>query len=108
MQRFSFTNTHKSFSTQIQRAALSPFIPQPVFMFGIALTQVPDLVLGFVEIQEVFMDPPLRLVQVPLDDFPSLQCFDHTTQLVIVCELAEDTLNPTVYVTTKDVKYWSQ
>ena len=36
-------------------------------MLGIAPTQVPDLALGFVELHEVGMGPPLNSVQVPLD-----------------------------------------
>ncbi|PKU46776.1 hypothetical protein llap_2935 [Limosa lapponica baueri] len=40
------------------RAALQPFSAQPVFVPGIALTQVQDLALGLVELHEVHMGPP--------------------------------------------------
>ena len=49
------------------RAALNPFIPQPVMIPGVALTQVQDLALGLVEPPEVHMGPLLQLVPVPLD-----------------------------------------
>ncbi|NXH84260.1 F120B protein, partial [Edolisoma coerulescens] len=49
------------------RAALNPFSTQPVFVLRIALTQVRDLVLGPVEIDEVCTGPPLKPVPIPLD-----------------------------------------
>ena len=44
------------------------------------------------------MGPLLKLVQVPLDGIPSLRRVNRTTQLGVVCKLAEDALDPTVYV----------
>ncbi|KAK4818354.1 hypothetical protein QYF61_011451 [Mycteria americana] len=79
------------------RAALNPFIPKPVLILRVTPTQVQDLALGVVEPHEV-----------PLDGIPSLQCIDHTTQLGVVCRLAEGALDPTVYVIDEDIKqYWS-
>jgi len=49
------------------RAALNPFIPQPVLIVGVALTQVQDLALGLVEPREVHTGPLLELVWVPVD-----------------------------------------
>lgn len=60
------------------RAALNPLIALPVFMVGIALTQAQGLIFGLVEPHEVFIGPPLKPVQVPLDDIPSLQHVDCT------------------------------
>jgi len=54
----------------LSRAALNPFIPQPVW---IAPTQVQDPALGLIEPHEVHMGPLLELVQVPLDGSPSPQ-----------------------------------
>ena len=51
----------------LHRAALNAFIPQPVFVLGIAPTEVQDLALGLVEPREVHMASLLELVQVPLD-----------------------------------------
>ncbi|NWW64128.1 F120B protein, partial [Ifrita kowaldi] len=48
-------------------SALNPFSIQPVFVHRIAPTQVQDLVLGPVEIDEVCTGPPLKPVQIPLD-----------------------------------------
>ncbi|KAK4827897.1 hypothetical protein QYF61_022320 [Mycteria americana] len=60
------------------RAALNPFIPQP-------------------------------LVQVPLHGIPSLRHVNRTTQLGVICRLAEGALDPTAYVIDEDTKqYWSQ
>ncbi|KAK4830856.1 hypothetical protein QYF61_013785 [Mycteria americana] len=91
------------------RAALNPFIPQPVLIPGIAPTQVQDLALGLVEPHEVHTGPLLQLVQVPLDGIPSLRHVNCTTQLGVTCKLAEGALSPTGYVIDEDIKqYWSQ
>ena len=55
------------------------------------------------------MGPFLKLVQVPLDGIPSFCCINCTTQLSVICKLAEGALDPIIYVTDKDIKqYWSQ
>ncbi|KAK4807441.1 hypothetical protein QYF61_001992 [Mycteria americana] len=51
------------------------------------------------------MGPLLQLVQVPLDGILSLRHVNHTTQLGIICKLAEDALDPTVYVVDEDIKH---
>ncbi|NXT99734.1 F120B protein, partial [Buphagus erythrorhynchus] len=57
---------------QLSQPVFNPFSIQPVFVVRIALTQVQDLVLGPVEIDEVCTGPPLKPVQIPLDgSFPS-------------------------------------
>ena len=43
------------------------------------------------------MGPLLQPVQVPLDGFPSFQCIDCTTQLGVICKLAEGALDA-IYV----------
>ncbi|KAK4806259.1 LOW QUALITY PROTEIN: hypothetical protein QYF61_013403 [Mycteria americana] len=89
------------------RAALDHIIPQPVLELRIAPTQ--DLALGLVELHEVHTGPLLQLVQVPLDDIPSFWCVNCTTQLGVICKLAEGALNPTVYVVDEDIgQHWSQ
>jgi len=65
----SFINQHSQIL--LLRAALKPFSTQPVYVLGIALTQVQDLALGLVELHEVGMDPHLKPVQVPLDSILS-------------------------------------
>ena len=57
-----------------------------------------DIALALVELQETYTGPPLKPVEVPLDGMLSLQCVDHTTQLRVICKLAEGALNPTVHV----------
>ena len=51
------------------------------FMFGIAPTDVQHLVLGLLELHEIFTNPPLKPFHIPQDGFPSLQPVDYTTQL---------------------------
>ena len=50
------------------------------------------------------MDLLLQPVQVPLDGFPSFLRIDCTTQLGVICKLAEGALHATVCVTDEDVE----
>jgi len=77
------------------RAAFKHFIPQPVLILGIAPTQVQDLASGLVAPQEIHTGPLLKLVQVPLDGIPSFWCVNCTTQLAVICKLAEGALDLT-------------
>ncbi|KAK4828525.1 hypothetical protein QYF61_026947 [Mycteria americana] len=83
------------------RAALNPFIPQPVLILGVAHTQVQDLALG-----------PVELMRFTWAHFLSLSRPLHancTIQLGVVSKLVEGALDPTVYVIDEDIKqYWSQ
>ncbi|KAK4826501.1 hypothetical protein QYF61_009574 [Mycteria americana] len=97
------------------RAALNPLIPQPlsipssrspILIAGVAPAQVQDPALGLFEPHGVPMGPLLELVQVPLDGIPSLRHVNHTTQLGVVCKLAEGALNPTVHVIDEDIKQY--
>ncbi|KAK4824285.1 hypothetical protein QYF61_012845 [Mycteria americana] len=97
------------FVHQYRRAALNPFIPQPVLIPGIALTQVQDPALGLVEPHEAHIVPLLQLVQVPLDDIPSFWRVNCTTQLGVICKLAEGALNLAVNVIDENIEqHWSQ
>ncbi|TRZ10445.1 hypothetical protein HGM15179_016662 [Zosterops borbonicus] len=51
------------------RASLNIF---PVFVLGIALIQMQNLILGLAELHEIDTDPPLKPDKVPLDDIESL------------------------------------
>jgi len=53
---------------------------------------VQDLALGLVEPHEVHVGPLLQLVQVPLDGILSFWCVIYTTQLGVICKLAEGAL----------------
>jgi len=66
----------------LSRTALNPFIPQPLVILRVALTQVQDLALGLVEPQEVHMGPLLKLVQVPVDGILSVRCVNGPLSLV--------------------------
>jgi len=68
-------------------ADLNPFIPQPVFVVGDALTQTQDLSLH--------TGLPLQLVQVPLGAILSLGHVSCTTQFSVICKLAEGALDLT-------------
>ena len=65
--------------------------------------QVQDLVLGYVEPHEVLLGPLLKPVQVS-GWHPVPGCTDYTTQLGVICKLAEDGLSPTVGVIDEDTK----
>jgi len=87
------------------RAALNPFCTQPVFVLGLASTDVQEFALGLVELDEVHT--PLQPVKVPVDGIPSLQRVDHLTQLGVIGKLGEGALNPAI--SDRDVKQrWSQ
>ena len=74
----------------------------PVLIAGFAPTQMQNLALGLVELHEVHTGPLLELVQVP-------QACQLHTHLGVICKLADDAFDPTVYVTDEDIKqYWSQ
>ena len=66
----SFINQHPQIL--LLRAAPKPFSVQPVSVLGVTLTQVQDLALGLVELNEVGRDPHLKPVQVPVDGIPYL------------------------------------
>jgi len=59
---------------------------------------------GFVKSHEILIGPVLELVPVPLDGILSFHYTSCTTQLGVVCKLAEATLNPTVNVIDKDAE----
>jgi len=75
------------------RAALSPLIHQPVLIAWLASTQMQDLALGLVEPHEVHTGPLFELVQVPVDGILSFWCVICTTQLGVICKLAEGALD---------------
>ncbi|KAK4816292.1 LOW QUALITY PROTEIN: hypothetical protein QYF61_014590 [Mycteria americana] len=90
-----------------RRAALNHIIPQLVLKPRIALTQ--DPALGLVEPHEVHTGPLLQLVQVPLDDILSFWCVSCTTQLGVICKLAEGALDLAVNVIDENIEHhWSQ
>jgi len=93
---------------RVGRVALKPFNPWPVFIAGVVLAQVQDLALGFVEPHEVYTGPPLKPVEVPLDGIPFLQHVSCTTQLGVICGLAECAPDLVVYVIDENIElHWS-
>lgn len=77
--------TIKTTKILLLRTTLNPLFASPIFVLGIALTWVQDLVLGLVKFHEVYTDLTLKLVQVPLKGIPSLLAWsvDHTRQCVL-------------------------
>jgi len=86
------------------RAALNPLIPQLVLILGVASAHVQDLSLGLVEPREVHAGSLLELLQVPPDGILSFWHVDRTTQLGVICKLAEDALDLAVYVIDENIK----
>ncbi|KAK4816491.1 hypothetical protein QYF61_017452, partial [Mycteria americana] len=96
---------HQYTQVLLSRAPLNQFIPQPVLILGIAPTQVQELVLCLVELHEVCMGPLLKPVKVPLDGVPSHWCRNCTTQLSVICKLAEGSFTQSHYVIYEAVNY---
>ena len=63
-----------------------------------------DLALGLIEPYEVHAGPLFKLLQDPLDAILSLRRVNCTTQLGVICKLAEGALNPAVYVIDENTK----
>jgi len=101
MLSFLSTNSPKSFFAGLL-SILS--LPSLCLCLGLPQHRVQDLALGFVELHEVCMGPPLKPGKVPLDGMLSLQHVDHTAQLGVIGKFAEGALNPTVHAADKDVK----
>ncbi|KAK4815575.1 LOW QUALITY PROTEIN: hypothetical protein QYF61_004092 [Mycteria americana] len=98
---------HQYLQVLFCRAALDHIIPQSVLKLRIAPTQ--DPALGLVEPHELHTGPLLQLVQVPLNAIPSFWHVNCTTQLGVICKLAEGALNLTVNVIDENIEqYWSQ
>ena len=73
----------------------------PVLAVGVALTQLHDLVFGFVEPHEVHL--------VPLVVILSFGLVHYTTQLGGIGKLARAAFDPIINVIDEDIKeYWSQ
>jgi len=73
-------------------------------MLGFALTQAQDPALGLLEPHEVHTCPLLEFVQVPLDGIPSSWCVNCTTQLGVICKLAEGAFDLAAYVLDENIK----
>jgi len=84
---------HQYLQVLLGRAALKLFIPQPLLIVGVVLTQVQDLALGLIEPHEVHTGPLLELVQVPLDDLRPSGGLTAPLSLVSSADLLEDALD---------------
>ena len=62
-----------------------------------------DPALGLAEPHDVCPGPRLQLVQVPADNILSFWCVSCTTQLGVICKLAEGALDPTVCVSLMNI-----
>jgi len=79
---------------------------QSALILETALTQMQDLALGLVKLHEVHISPLFKPVKVPLDGNAFLQQISCTTQLGVICKLAEGALETTVCVTDEDIKQY--
>lgn len=59
---------HQDPQVLLSRAAFNPLISQSLLILNIALAQAQNLVLGLVELHEVYMGLLLKSVKVPLGD----------------------------------------
>ncbi|KAJ7424705.1 hypothetical protein BTVI_05537 [Pitangus sulphuratus] len=76
----------------LSRAALNLFMPQLVLMLGVATTRVQPLALDLVETFEV-SQAHFSSYPDPSRWYPILRCVNSTTQLGVVCKLAEGALD---------------
>lgn len=76
---------------------LNPFAIQFVQIVGVVITQEQDLALGFFEPHEILLGSLLEPIYMSLDGILP-------TQIGIIHEVADGTLNPTVFVITEDIK----
>lgn len=81
----------------------NPFPPQPVFMLGIAPTQVQNLAFVLVNFRR-FAQASLQPALVPYRGISSLQHADRITQLSVNCRPDEGEPKPTVHDISTDVK----
>ena len=81
------------------RPVFYPFVTQLVLTVGIAMNQVRDLMLVFVEPHEVLPGPLLEPIKVSLNGISSFRCVICTTLLSVMYRLAENARNSTVDVT---------
>ncbi|KAK4824175.1 LOW QUALITY PROTEIN: hypothetical protein QYF61_011472, partial [Mycteria americana] len=104
MSSFSSISTPKAFSAGCSRSHHPPAC--------IETEDCPDPgdpALGLVEPHEVHTGPLLELVQVPLDDSLSFWHVNCTTQLGVICKLAEGALDLAVHVIDENIEqHWSQ
>jgi len=70
----------------------------------LGLPQVQQLALGLVEPHLVHVGPLLEPVKLPLDGISPFYCASCTTQLDVICKLAENVLDLLIWVIDKDVK----
>lgn len=71
---------------------------QAVFVLGIALNQIQDILLDILDLHDLHMVPALKLVKVRLDGVSSLECVDPNMQLRVIRKL-EHAFSPTVHIT---------
>ncbi|TRZ10903.1 hypothetical protein HGM15179_016205 [Zosterops borbonicus] len=96
--------THQHPQVLLPRPALHLFIPQPVLISEVALTQVQQLALRLVKPHEIPMGPLLDLVPVPLEGIPAFRYVSQTNQLGVICGPAEDAFDPFIDVINEDIK----
>ncbi|KAK4824033.1 hypothetical protein QYF61_009624 [Mycteria americana] len=87
------------------QAAFQPLFPKPVALHGVAVAQVQDLALSFVEPHTTGPRPSIQ----PVQSLPTLKQINTPAQLGVICRLTEGALNPFVQIIDKDVKQnWPQ
>ena len=77
----------------LHKAAFKPVKPQCVLVHGIFPSVGQDFALPFKEFHEVPLCPFLQPVKVPLNGSVTFWCISHSSELCIVCELAEGALH---------------
>ncbi|PKU41816.1 hypothetical protein llap_7868 [Limosa lapponica baueri] len=74
------------------------------FALSCVPAQVQDFILTLIELHKVPVCPFLQLVEVPLDGSMTLMYSGHSSQICVICNLAECTLCTFVQIFTEGVK----
>ena len=80
---------HQYSQVLFSRSVLYPSASQLVPIAEVTTIQVQDLILGFVEPREVHLGPPFKSVWISLNGISFLRHVDSTTQIGVICRLAE-------------------
>lgn len=83
---------------------LHPYVPQLVLIAGVAMTQLQQIVLGYIEPKEVYLGLLLEPVYISLNNIPFLSCDTNFCGMVDISKLGEGALDPTVSATDEAVK----
>lgn len=83
--------------------------PHHIWVHGAFPSQMQNSMFPLFQLRDVCVIPFLQPVEGPLDGHMTLWCTGHSAQFVVIYQLAESGLNPTIQIVNEDVEqFWSQ